>query len=271
MHTSPIKKKFTHLLMWGFCQMSDFAAPWLSIPVVDPMGNIRQVMCQRETDYAVVEDDILVKEYKTPYPIEKHDHAAILQKLGGGHWNKGIIPYMFHPELPEETQKYILSAIAIWENNTQIHFQKIEFPSANTPDYVVFIPDEGKRCASYVGKQGGGQTVRLASRCNTMNIVHELGHTIGLWHEQSRLDRDAYVKIVWENIYEQHWYNFNQHITDGKDYGDYDYQSIMHYSAFAFSKNNQKTILPLQNDIEIGQRQFLSTKDIAAVNALSIE
>ena len=104
-----------------------------------------------------------------------------------------------------------------------------------------------------------------------MNIVHELGHTIGLWHEQSRLDRDAYVKIVWENIYEQHWYNFNQHITDGKDYGDYDYQSIMHYSAFAFSKNHQKTILPLQNDVEIGQRQFLSTKDIAAVNALSIE
>lgn len=271
MHPSPKQNKMIVFLVLNLFQFSAFAASWLSIPVVDPMGSIRHVMCQREPDYAVVEDDILVKEYKAPFTKQKKDGAAILQKLGGGHWDKGLIPYMFHDELPQATRNDILSAIDVWESNTQIHFQKIDAPSPQIPDYVIFIPDEGKRCASYVGKQGGGQTVRLAKRCNTMNIVHELGHTIGLWHEQSRLDRDSYVKIVWENIYEQNWYNFNQHITDGKDYGDYDYQSIMHYSAFAFSKNNQKTIVPLQNDVEIGQRQFLSSKDIAAANALSIE
>jgi hypothetical protein len=238
---------------------------WYAIPVIDPMGYIRNVMCEKENKFAIVEDDILVREYRQNAIVDK---AAILHKLGGGRWPQGKVPFIFHEDLPETTKKSILLAMQIWEMHTKIYFVEIDPSGTETSDYVVFTPDNSQRCSSYVGKQGGAQPVRLSKRCSTMNIVHELGHTIGLWHEQSRLDRDAYVKIMWENINEEYWYNFNQHITDGKDYDEYDYQSIMHYSAYAFSKNHEKTIIPIQRDVEIGQRQFLSSKDIAAVNAM---
>ncbi|TKI94023.1 peptidase, partial [Bacillus wiedmannii] len=45
------------------------------------------------------------------------------------------------------------------------------------------------------------------------------------------------------------------------------YQSIMHYGRFAFSKNNQPTIIPKLN-VEIGQRAGLSNGDVVGVNSL---
>ena len=45
------------------------------------------------------------------------------------------------------------------------------------------------------------QVVSLGRGCVQHGIVlHELLHVLGMWHEQSRLDRDQHVRILWHNI-----------------------------------------------------------------------
>lgn len=67
---------------------------------------------------------------------------------------------------------------------------------------MLWISDEF-RCWSYVGDDGVGQDVSIGAGCDTKAVVeHELLHALGFYHEQSRSDRDDYVKIWWDQIEE---------------------------------------------------------------------
>lgn len=46
-----------------------------------------------------------------------------------------------------------------------------------------------------------GQNLSIGAGCDTKAVVqHELLHALGFYHEQSRSDRDDYVKIWWDQI-----------------------------------------------------------------------
>ncbi|OGV35999.1 MAG: hypothetical protein A3E88_08080 [Legionellales bacterium RIFCSPHIGHO2_12_FULL_35_11] len=228
----------------------------------DSQARAKEIIYEKEDGFAVVEGDILVKKLSQ---IDKIPRAAIIRQIGGERWVNGEVPYKFG-DLSEENKNAVLNAMHLWETQTVIKFIEITTENAhNYPDYLLFVSFNGKNSSSFVGKQGGEQIVKIAISCKPFSAAHEIGHAIGLWHEQSRADRDKYVTILWDNIDEDYKFNFNQHIGDGQDLLEYDYDSLMHYSAYAFSKNGQQTITPVNKDVNIGQRTHLSDKDIAAI------
>nr|VZI50315.1 unnamed protein product [Spirometra erinaceieuropaei] len=103
--------------------------------------------------------------------------------------------------------------------------------------------------------------------------MHELGHALGFWHEQSRPDRDAYVQIFTDDIKSKNLFNFDKRSPDEIDsLGEtYDYESIMHYHSAAFAKPNvSETIRPREccPRPQIGQRIKPSAGDVRQMNKL---
>ena len=104
-------------------------------------------------------------------------------------------------------------------------------------NYVEFIfgSSSGSDGWAHIGYQGGKQTISLDQYISVGSVIHEMGHTVGLYHEHTRKDRDQYVKILWNNIQNGQSYNFNIY-NSGTDIGPFNINSVMMYWPTSYSK-----------------------------------
>ncbi|XP_069180532.1 protein SpAN-like [Procambarus clarkii] len=156
-----------------------------------------------------------------------------------------------------------------WMANTCIKFTL----TTNTKQpHLRFI--QGSGCYSYLGRQVvNGQDVSIGVGCERVGIVaHEVGHAIGFVHEQSRPDRDTYVKINFQNVIPQRVHNFNKFSTAQiNNYSvPYDYSSDMHYGSSFFTNNGKLTVSTVDMFAQgiIGLQIGLSHRDKQLANLM---
>lgn len=240
-------------------------------------GDLRSVKYCVIDGLAIVEGDIIlgtVDQVEALAEILSRSEERVAPRgliiTGGAYrWPSATVSYCISPRLPQ--QERVIEAMRHWESKTRIRFHNIG-SLCNAPIGIVvlgvsFVP--GNICASAVGFQHTMQQIILADNCGVGEAIHEIGHTVGLWHEQSRRDRDLHVTIHYDNIQPDERFNFDQHVNDGQDAGPYDYSSIMHYDAYAFAIDTSKpTITTKPPGIPIGQRVGLSQGDIEAVQRM---
>lgn len=231
--------------------------------------NNESIEMTQDNEYIFQSDVLLSKEQ-----IADLKNANLPQTRGGilseskYKWKDGIVYYTIAPGTTSATQKMIYRAINTWEANTIMKF----VIKSDQNDYVEFY--NGSGCWSYLGKIGGKQLISIdASWATTGNVIHEIGHAVGLLHEQSRRDRDEYINVHYDNIKSDVRSNYDitnlgHHILRPAQGTGLDFTSIMMYSSWGGS-NAINPLNPVMTKKDgstwDAQRNSLTMSDISTV------
>ncbi|XP_033485488.1 low choriolytic enzyme-like [Epinephelus lanceolatus] len=176
-----------------------------------------------------------------------------------------IVPVYISSRYTRDERNIIIRGLLTFHRSTCIRFVWRRYWHRH---YLYFYSGSG--CWSYLGRQQRGQLVSLRKNgCLYTDIVqHEVLHALGFHHEHVRSDRDQYVAILTQNILPGREHNFDQEDTNNLG-TPYDFNSVMQYSKYAFSKNGKPTIVSKGNPkLNFGRATQMSANDIARVNAL---
>lgn len=223
-----------------------------------------------ENGDVVVFDDIILERGDGPATVQQplfKQGSSLTSNL----WPNGVVPYTIASSVSNPGA--VRAAIAEWQNKTNVRF----VARTNQTAYVTFREKANQTvCAAEIGYRGVQQFVNLrdtslpgVTACIQSVITHEIGHTLGLWHEQQRDDRDNYVKInsacvpIGSNAYTK--------LSSGvRKIGPYDIVSTMHYRSTTYNRTGcggyaivKKDGSPLLHDWTT-----LSAGDIAGTNQL---
>jgi len=208
--------------------------------------------------YKVVEGDIVVP-----------DDGTIAGTYAPNLWPNGRVVYVFEDAVTAAHRSDMRAAMDEWERVANVQFVYL----TQYESHVIVIRNSTENNSLVGMSSAPSQTINIFNWNVHYIMVHELGHALGFWHEQSRRDRSEYITIHWDRIEADYDHNFDAEFYS-EAYGPYDFDSVMHYGECAFSTCNDcgadlqncrtiEVLPPCDTTCQshIGQRDHLSYLD----------
>jgi hypothetical protein len=163
--------------------------------------------------------------------------------------------YVIDPASDPNATPKINTAIATSNADFANLLQWVPWTSADGPNYVdinLSASNTSGECEANEGYEAiPAQPMTGSTTCTIGTILHEMGHVIGLWHEQSRPDRDTYITVAYANVIKGSWSNFEIITDNSQILSPYDYASVMQYIPYAFTRNGLAVIETLPAGIPL--------------------
>jgi len=246
-------------------------------PEADLAGNFCRNPDGRRQIWCYTTDQRKSWEFCKPRPqanITNKTEKAFGQKL----WENGKVSYCYGSRTNIKARIAFEAAMKHVKKQVPcLKFKHVKRKSFDTCDEIPSIMIESVQpgCWSHVG-QVSGYEVRFKTRSQTLNLgpgcelqglaAHQLGHALGLKHEVNRMDRDAHVRIVKDNVAGRSASSFRKDAASQASMtSPLDLLSLMMVGSHAFSKNGGTTIEPKSNPAlkdYMGQRMGFSQLDI---------
>ena len=159
----------------------------------------------------------------TAYP------STLWPKLSG----VATVYYVIDANSAASATSNIQTAISTFNADFPGVIQWVQWNAADGPNYVD-IDLDGNDFSGQCEANEGYEAVPMqpmggSAGCTISTLLHEMGHVIGLWHEQSRADRDSYITINYGNVIKGSFGNYDV-VTDNQQIlSPYDYASVMQY------------------------------------------
>lgn len=232
----------------------------------------------------VIAESARLPDYIAEREVKKTGVASI-QAVGlsighGGLFNESTVPYEVDGSFAGGELTVLRQAVAAWNNAVgpsgevlRVRFVP-RYPNDGRP-YVRFVRarNSGACGSSQVGRHdhffSNWWSHNIDIECvDQGTIQHEMGHTVGLFHEQQRCDRDQYMSVAGWGI------NCDRYCGGGvSDHGPFNYLSIMTYPYNRADACSISQIAPVGTNYrgspwQAGQRAGLDTYDVSAINQM---